>query len=139
LGESNLQLNKLKLGGDRRQKEENPMTKREFLNAIVNGTMNDEIVDFAKDEIAKLDATNEKRKNKPSKKATENAPIVDALVEMLTDTPVTASGIAEVLGVSVQKASALARVAVADGRATAVDVKIPKKGTQKGYVAVVAE
>lgn len=115
------------------------MTKREFLNAIVNGTMNDEIVDFAKDEIAKLDATNEKRKNKPSKKATENAPIVDALVEMLTDTPVTASGIAEVLGVSVQKASALARVAVADGRATAVDVKIPKKGTQKGYVAVVAE
>jgi predicted transcriptional regulator len=90
--------------------------------------------------IEKLDATNEARKNKPSKKTTENAPIMEQIVnEILTSEAQTASAIAEAAGISVQKASALLRQLVADGKATVTEVKIPKKGTQKAYAAVDAE
>ena len=37
------------------------------------------------------------------------------------------------MGISVQKASALARLAVKDGRAVSEDVKVTGKGMQKGY------
>jgi predicted transcriptional regulator len=59
--------------------------------------------------------------------------------EILTSEAQTASAIAEAAGISVQKASALLRQIVADGKATVTEVKIPKKGTQKAYAAVDAE
>ena len=110
------------------------MTNREFYTAIVNGKITDEVIKHAQEGIEKLDATAEKRRNTVSKKALENAPLVDKIVtEILTDEPKTASDVADVLGVSVQKASSLLRTAVADHRAVATDVKIKGKGTQKGY------
>ena len=117
------------------------MTNREFLTAIANAeNISEEIKNEAVARIEKLDATNEARKNKPSKKATENAPIMEQIAnEILTSEAQTAATIAEAAGISVQKASALLRQLVADGKATATEVKIPKKGTQKAYSAVVAE
>ena len=110
------------------------MTKREFLTKIAAGEMNDELMEFAVAEIGKLDATNEKRKEKVSKKAEENQPLIDRIVnEILGDEPVTATDVAGVLKVSVQKASNLCRTAVAQGKAIQTDVKIPKKGNMKGY------
>lgn len=110
------------------------MTNREFYTAIVNGEITEEVVKHAQEGIDKLDATAEKRRNSVSKKALENAPLVDKIVdEILTDKVQTASDVAAVLGVSVQKASALLRTAVADKRAVAADVKIKGKGVQKGY------
>jgi hypothetical protein len=117
------------------------MTNREFLTAIANmENISEELKAEATARIEKLDATNEARKNKPSKKATENAPIMEQIVnEILTSEAQTASAIAEAAGISVQKASALLRQIVADGKATVTEVKIPKKGTQKAYAAVDAE
>jgi predicted HTH transcriptional regulator len=117
------------------------MTNREFLTAIANmESISEELKAEATARIEKLDATNEARKNKPSKKATENAPIMEQIVnEILTSEAQTASAIAEAAGISVQKASALLRQLVADGKATVTEVKIPKKGTQKAYAAVDAE
>ena len=111
------------------------MTNREFLTAIANmENISEELKAEATARIEKLDATNEARKNKPSKKATENAPIMEQIVnEILTSEAQTASAIAEAAGISVQKASALLRQLVADGKATVTEVKIPKKGTQKAY------
>ena len=110
------------------------MTKREMFEAIVNGEMNDEIKEMAAAEIEKLDKANEARRNRVSKKAQENAPLIDRIVdEILGEEPKTATEIAAVLGVSVQKASALARAAAKAERATQVDVKVKGKGTQKGY------
>ena len=111
------------------------MTNREFLNAIANDeTLATEIREHAAAEIAKMDAANEKRKNKPSKAATENAPLIAQIVdEILGTEAMTASDVAAVLGVSVQKASSLLRTIVANGQAVATEVKIPKKGTQKAY------
>lgn len=110
------------------------MTKRDFYTAITNGTLTDEVVEFATNEIAKMDTANEKRKEKASKKALENQPLIDRIAnEILGTEPMTATDVATVLEVTVQKASALCRAAVDQGLAVQVDVKIPKKGNQKAY------
>ena len=81
-----------------------------------------------------MDAANEKRKEKTSKKAEENQPIIDRIVnEVLTAEPQTATDVAAVLEVSVQKASSLCRAAVAQGKAVQSEIKVPKKGNQKAY------
>lgn len=108
------------------------MTNREFYQTIVSGTINEEVIAKAAELIAKMDEQNAKRREKTSKKALENAPLVDAVVAMLTNEPLTATDIAAALEVSPQKASSLARKAVEEGRATAQDVKGPK-GKCKGY------
>ncbi len=111
------------------------MTKREFYDAVIAANVSDELTTYAQESIAKMEAANEKRKNTPSKKAVENAPLVDQIVnEILGNEAVTAADVAAQLGVSTQKASALCRAAVADGRAVATEVKIPGKSAQKGYI-----
>ena len=116
------------------------MTNREFYEAIANGTINADVTAHAEAALAKMDATNEKRRNTPSKKAVENQPLIDTIVnEILTNEPKTATDVAATLGVSVQKASALLRQVVAEGKATATDVKVPKKGVQKAYTLADAE
>jgi len=117
------------------------MTNREFLTAIANmENISEELKNEAVARIEKLDATNEARKNKPSKAAVENAPIMDQIFnEVLSGEAMTASAVAEAIGVSVQKANALLRALVAEGRAEATEVKVPKKGTQKAYTKVTAE
>lgn len=111
------------------------MTKREFLEAIVNAeTLQEELREFAAEEIKKLDKALEKRRAKQSAKALANAPLIEQIKEnLLSDEPLLASVTAEYLGVSVQKASALLRRMVADGIADVRDVKVLGKGIQKGY------
>ncbi len=110
------------------------MTRRDFFNAIANTeTLSAELRDFATAAIQKLDETNAKRAAKPSKAAIENAPLVEQIVGMLGDEPKTASDLCVPMGVKVQKASALLRTAVKEGKAVSHDVKIKGKGTVKGY------
>lgn len=110
------------------------MTNRDFYNAIINGTINDEVIAHATASLEKLDATNEKRRNTPSKTQEANAPLYAQIVDtILTAEPKTASDVAADLGVSVQKASALLRGLVADGKAVSTDVKVAGKGTCKAY------
>lgn len=109
------------------------MTNREFFEAIINGTINDEIKAHAEEAIEKMDARNAKRANTPSKTAIANAPLIEGIKELLTNEPQTASVIGEKMEISTPKASALLRQIVANGDALVTDVKVPKKGKQKGY------
>lgn len=110
------------------------MTKREFYTAIINGEIDEQVKLFASEELEKMDAANEKRRNTLSKKVQENLPLLQQITdEILTEEPKTATDVAAVLEVSVQKASGLLRRLVEDGKAVKVDVKIKGKGTQKGY------
>lgn len=109
------------------------MTNREFYTAIVNGNITDEVIAHASAAIEKLDKALENRKNKPSKKATENAPVLEAITGVLGAEPKVAADIATEIGITTQKASALLRQLVASGVAVATDVKVPSKGTVKGY------
>ena len=112
------------------------MTNREFYTAVANGTINEEIVAHATSAIEKMDAALANRKNKPNKKTLENAPIIESILGALTAEPQTAATVAEAVGISTQKASALLRSIVADGKATATEVKVPGKGTNKAYTLV---
>lgn len=109
------------------------MTNREFYTAIVNGTLTEDVIAKAHEEIEKLDARNAKRASKPSKKSLENAPIKDSIAEFLADGSHLASEIAKGLDLSVSKVSALCRQMVGDGVLTVEDVKVKGKGTQKSY------
>ena len=127
------------------------MTNREFYTAIAaNETLTDEIRDHATAQVAKLDATAEKRKGKVSKadqeKRDANAALATKVAtEILGTEPKTATDVAAVLTaeagegaepIKVQKASYLCRLAVKMGLANETEVKIPKKGAQKAYTIV---
>ena len=106
------------------------MTRREMFEAIVNGNVTEEIVAMAQSELVKMDERNEKRKNSPSKTAIANEPIKAQIVEVLTTEPLTASDVANAVGISTQKASALLRQI--EGL-TVTEVKVKGKGKVKGY------
>lgn len=114
------------------------MKIREFYEEVINAEVADELKDFARDQIAKMDVANEKRRNKPSKTAIANEPIVAAISEYLASAngAKSASEVAEAVGISTQKASALLRKLVGDGVATAEEVKLAKKGKCKVYTYV---
>lgn len=122
------------------------MTNREFYNLITaeNATITPDMIEHAQAQLAKLDATAEKRKGKVSAKdqakRDENAAMAKHIAETIlgaeakTATDVAAALTAETGDeVKVQKASYLLRLAVELGLANATEVKIPKKGTQKAY------
>ena len=106
------------------------MTNREFFTAIVNGTLTEDVIAKAHEEIAKLDARNAKRANTPSKAQKENAPLIEKIASLLTSEPKLASELASEMEISTQKASAL--VKKVEG-VSVCDVKVKGKGTQKGY------
>ena len=106
------------------------MTNREFFTAIVNGTLTEDVVAKAHEEIEKLDARNAKRANTPSKTQKENAPLIEKIASLLTSEPKLASELAKEMEISTQKASAL--VKKVEG-VSVCDVKVKGKGTQKGY------
>ena len=110
------------------------MTKREFLE-IVMGLGHHEAAIFAAKELDKMDKALAKRRSKPTKAQIANAPIIEQIVsEILEEEEFkTASEISEILEVSVQKASAVLRQAVSEGKVEVEDVKVKGKGTQKGY------
>lgn len=108
------------------------MTKREFYQAIVEGTVTEEMSAYAAEAIEKLDATNAARRAKVTAKQEANQALVEKVVAMLGDEPLTATDIAAALEVNPQKASALARMAVKQNAAVSQDVKGPK-GKCKGY------
>ena len=113
------------------------MTNREFFMTIAaTETLSAELREHAEKEITRIDANNEKAAAKRAEKAAEDQPLLDALTAALTSEPQTASDLKEVIECSVQRTSSLLRKLVKMNKAVAEDVKIPKKGTQKGYKAV---
>lgn len=116
------------------------MTNREFFEKVENGELTEEVKAHATKEKAKLDKRNADRRDKPSKTALENAPIKVAILEYLVDKEnEVASVIAENVGISTSKASALCGQLVAEEKVVATEVKIKGKGKVKGYSLAVAE
>ena len=107
-----------------------------MLEKVIANDINDEVIEKATERLEKLDAENEKRKNRVSKKAAENEPIKAAILGVLGAEPKTASVIGGEVEISTQKASALLRQLVEAGSVAKTDVKVTGKGTQKGYTLV---
>lgn len=115
------------------------MTNREFLTAIANSSLSDELTAYAAEQIVKLDTRNAARKkkqsSKPSKTAIENELIKASIMEFLRaqSEPMIAADIAENVKITTAKASSLLRQLVNDGKVVKSEVKIPKKGKVNGY------
>lgn len=115
------------------------MTNREFLTAVANSSLSDELTTYAAEQITKLDMRNaarkEKQSSKPSKTAIENEPIKASIMEFLStqSEPMIAADIAENVSITTAKASSLLRQLVNDGKVVKSEVKIPKKGKVNGY------
>ena len=117
------------------------MTNREFYVAITNlESVPAELRDYALDAIGKLDHTNEVRKVKAAEKAAEKqaekAPVREALFAVITEEPQTATMLIEAAGLDIKPASvpSLLKPLVEAGQVVKTDVKVPGKGTQRGYV-----
>lgn len=113
------------------------MTNREFYTNIANGTITEAEKEFALAAIAKMNETNEKRKNKtPPKEAAKQAEMAalrESIFAVITSDPQTEADIAAQVGVTGAKARAQLRKLVDEGRVVSADIKVPKKGTCKGY------
>lgn len=115
------------------------MTQREFLENVANGIMNEEMVTFATERIAALDAANEKRREinarKRAEKEAEKAPIREAIMAVITSEPKTATTLIAEAGVEIkpQAIPSLLKGAIEAGTVLKVDVKVKGKGTQRGY------
>ena len=111
------------------------MTTREILTIIANGKATEETATWAAKEIEKLDARNAKRKETPSKTALANAPLKEAIYKYLCENEgeFTSNDLGAVIDASFNKAGALARQLVAEGKVKEKEVKIPKKGVRKAY------
>ena len=119
----------------------NEMTMRKYHEAVlaIPGCPAD-VAEKAKAEIAKLDATNAKRTEKAKEKSAENKPVKDAIFQfLLSNGTKTSPEIAEGVGITTSKASAMCRQMVDDGQLTVSEVKVPKKGKLKAYTAIVED
>lgn len=112
------------------------MTIREFYKAVAASAASDEIKTFATKALAKMDKKNEKRRNTPSKTQIANEPIKQAILEALATAPHVAFELATAVEVSTQKASALCRALVAEGKITETEIKVKGKGKVKQYSIV---
>lgn len=120
------------------------MTKREFLNTIATAeTLPAELIEFAAHELEVMNASNEKSRAKAAEKRAakdaEKEPIRNAIMDVMTNEPQTATMLIEAAGltetVKPQSISSLLKPLVEAGTLDKVDVKIEgKKGTQKGYL-----
>lgn len=114
------------------------MTIREFMTAViaVEG-MPADLCEFAESEIAKLDARNAKRAEKPSKTALANEPIKMEIISAIENlkSPVTASVLVDYFGdkYTVQKVSSLCVQLEKEGKLVSDVLKVKGKGKQKGY------
>lgn len=116
------------------------MTSREFYNAIIsNETNTEEVRNHAMEEIEKMNKRNAARSSKPNKKQKENEPIIEAIINYLTESGgALSTEIATTVGVSTSKVCGLCGVMVKDGVLNVEDRKVPKKGTQKFYTVATA-
>lgn len=108
------------------------MTNRDFFNAVITANVNDELTAFAKAEIAKLDARNDKRRNTLTKEQKENEVIKESILGVLNGVT-TAAEVGKTLEISTQKASALLGQLAFDEKVIVTEVKIKGKGTVRGY------
>lgn len=128
------------------------MTQREFFEVVLNGSakvsykngddtvfktidINDpDIKEYAKSAIDKLNAKNEKRKTEGSKTAKENVAVKEDIMKIFEENPqtvFTAKNIADKMGISTQKSSALLRQLT--DKIDVFEVKDEKKNKVKGY------
>lgn len=113
------------------------MTSKEFFANVISANLSDEMTEKAQAMLDQLTKEREKASARVnSKKLAENAPILDAIRNLMHDGKKRlTSEVAVELKLSAPKVSALLRQLVALDELDVEDVKVKGKGMQKCYVA----
>ena len=109
------------------------MNEREFLTAVINGTITADVIAHATEGIAKLDARNEKRKATQTKAQKENEPIAQAIIEALANGGMLGVDLATAIGQTTQKTNGVAGNLVKEGKVVKTKVKVKGKGELTHY------
>lgn len=120
------------------------MTNREFYVAVMSlENAPAELVEYAQTGIEKLDASNARKAAKAAKAKAEKlnaeAPLYNAVMQMLNSEPITASAVANALEITSSKATVILKSFVKDEIADVCDVKVKgKSGNRvvKGYTLI---
>lgn len=114
------------------------MTRFEAYQAVVNGQVDENVVEKFREMLEAHEAEAEKRRDRAAEKRAEKLAaekvLEDGILAVLGEDPMTASDIAEAVeGINTpQKATVVVKRLVAAGLAAVQDVKT-KKGKVKGY------
>ena len=114
------------------------MTTREFMTAVANANISNDVTNFAITEINKMDTKNTKRREKQSKASASNTATLETLIGVMTSEPMTAGSAAKILGVTPQKASAILNTGVKNGVLAVEKVK-SKSGKVNGYTKIATD
>lgn len=110
------------------------MTMKEFMTAVIAANLSDEMTVFAQDAITKIDTKNTKRRTTMTAAQKENAALLETIISGMTaGQTVISAEIAQKMGITSQKATALLQSGVKSGILTVTDVKVKGKGKVKGY------
>lgn len=115
------------------------MTMTTFLTAVAEANISEDMTNFAKAEIAKIEAKNAKRRATPSKASQANLETLDSIIFEMTEGGLaengatTAASVAKVFGITPQKASAILAAGVKSGRLVETEPIKVKSGKVKGY------
>ena len=105
------------------------MTTREFLIAVANANISDEITSKAAEMVLALDAKNAKRKSTPTKEQKESASRVGAVLDFFRDhqgTPFTRDAIAEALDITPAQVTAACKRLLLNDMIVRGEAKIDK-------------
>jgi predicted transcriptional regulator len=110
------------------------MTNREFFKAIANNNITAEVIAKANEELTKLDARNEKRRNTETENDKANAEIAKDIIKFLSENGATLSAdIAKALNLSTPKVNGVATNLINEGKLIATKVKVKGKGERTQY------
>lgn len=110
------------------------MTRRERLELVIKGEINEELIEDCKKELEKLNAHRDHAKENAN--YNENKEVEEKIVEVLArvEGPVQVDELAELVGCTFarQRLTAICTNLIREGRIRSIDVKT-KKGKRKGY------
>lgn len=113
------------------------MTRRERLEAVINGNITPELIDECREELAKLNERSAQAlaKSKESVQYRENKVYEERICEILGEKPMQIGEIGERLNaeISRQRLTAICTNLVREGKISVIDVKVKGKGTRRAY------
>lgn len=113
------------------------MTRRQRLEAVINGEITEELVESCREELAKLDArcADAMEKAKDTAHYNENKEYEERILRTLTSEPMQIDELAERIGSTLtrQRLTAICTNLIREGYIYSCDVKVKSKGTRKAY------
>lgn len=113
------------------------MTRRQRLEAVINGEITEELIEECREELKKLDAASAKalERSRSTDHYNENKELEEKVFQLLTEEPIQIDELKEKLGVELtrQRLTAICTNLIKAERIKSTDIKVKGKGKRKAY------